>query len=159
MTDRMNPTTPRPADAAELMACPFCGGEAYHAKEERAGYDDFPDDPDRWAYVVRCRACAAQGGWSKSSPEGAAHWWNRRSTHPTLARVIAIGQAWVAAEAAVLGRGAGIEMTVRTLPGAGSVASWYDRVDGEGDRLPSEPTPEAALLALAAALTDQERGS
>lgn len=79
--------------------------------------------------------------------------------HPTLARVIAIGQAWVAAEEAVLGRGAGIEMTVRTLPGAGAVASWYDRVDGEGDRLPSEPTPEAALLALAAALTDQERGS
>ena len=77
----------------------------------------------------------------------------------TLARVIAIGQAWVAAEEAVLGRGAGIEMTVRTLPGAWSVASWYDRVDGEGDRLASEPSPEAALLALAAALTDQERGS
>jgi hypothetical protein len=74
-------------------------------------------------------------------------------------RVIAIGQAWVAAEAAVLSRGAGIEMTVRTLPGAGAVASWYDRVDGEGDRLPSEPTPEAALLALAAALAAEPRGS
>ena len=157
MTDRMNPTTPRPADAAELMACPFCGGEAYHAKEERAGYDDFPDDPDRWAYVVRCRACAAQGGWSKSSPEGAAHWWNRRSTHPTLARVIAIGQAWVAAEEAC--GTAGVEGPY--------IGPRDQRDDFEAEAFAPNhaatrrvaDTPEAALEALARALTDQGRGS
>ena len=81
--------------------------------------------------------------------------------HPTLARVIAIGQAWVAVEAALPEGWSvfGVRMfnMVRAAERYRATAYSDDhnagRYDGYG------PTPEAALLALAAALTDQERGS
>jgi hypothetical protein len=72
-----------------LLPCPFCGGSAYHDRVERDGYEAFPDDPDRWSHVVRCRSCAAASGWSKSGPEGAARWWNMRT-----AAVRAEGMGW-----------------------------------------------------------------
>lgn len=132
-----DPTTPRPTEAAIAL------DKAWRELEADAlASDGAIRDRDVRDAIKRNRARIEAAAIATIDP-----------------RVIAIGQAWVAAEAAVLSRGAGIEMTVRTLPGAGSVASWYDRVAGEGDRLPSEPTPEAALLALAAALADQERGS
>jgi hypothetical protein len=43
----------------------------------RAGYVD-QGDSDALAYTVRCRACAAEGGWTKS-PTSAATSWNLRT--------------------------------------------------------------------------------
>ena len=65
--------------SALAIPCPFDGGTAYVTKEERDGYADYPDDPDRFAYAVRCVTCAAQGPWVKSSGMGAITQWNRRA--------------------------------------------------------------------------------
>lgn len=54
--------------------CPFCGGMPYLTKTERAGYQDFPDDPDRFAYTMVCRSCAAEGPWQKSESSARRMW-------------------------------------------------------------------------------------
>lgn len=61
----------------ELLPCPFCGGGAVEHSVLRDGYDKWPDDPDARAHSVRCRSCAAEGGWAKSA-SGARRWWNSR---------------------------------------------------------------------------------
>lgn len=65
-----------------LLACPFCGGEGLPQKELREGYENCKGDEDAYAYSIRCRSCAATGGWSKSSPSGAERWWNMRASAP-----------------------------------------------------------------------------
>ncbi len=68
----------------ELLPCPFCGpggnkaNNPYLDKEQRGpGYDDCLDDPDSYAYFVRCPSCGAQGGWAKNE-SGARRMWNTR---------------------------------------------------------------------------------
>lgn len=65
----------------QLLPCPFCGGEGIPEKQLRGGFEHDRDDPDAYAYTVRCRSCAAEGGWSKN-PAGATRQWNMR--HPVL---------------------------------------------------------------------------
>lgn len=54
--------------------CPFCGGVPYLTKTERAGYQDFPDDPDRFAYMMACRFCGAEGPWRKTEAGARRSW-------------------------------------------------------------------------------------
>lgn len=61
-----------------LLPCPFCGGQAALDKTLRPVYPDFLDDPDAYAHFIRCRSCAAQGGWMKNVA-GAVRNWNRRA--------------------------------------------------------------------------------
>lgn len=60
---------------AELLRCPFCGGDPVEDRELRDGYKDGEDDA--YAYSVRCRTCAGVGGWGKSAAS-ARRWWNGR---------------------------------------------------------------------------------
>lgn len=63
-----------------LAPCPFCGGTGAALaldKVLRDGYDKHPDDPDAYAYSIRCLSCAATGGWAKQA-SGAVRWWNMR---------------------------------------------------------------------------------
>jgi hypothetical protein len=64
----------------ELGPCPFCGGEPIPGNVLRDGYWIYRNDPDAFAYFIRCRSCAAQGGWSKSGEAGARRLWNMRVT-------------------------------------------------------------------------------
>ena len=48
-------------DSAELMTCPFCGGEA-----------DFIQAGSVWA--VLCGSCSAQSGWRFPKSKAAAAW-------------------------------------------------------------------------------------
>lgn len=73
---------PEVLNNTQLLPCPFCGGEGISEKQLRDGFEHDRDDPDAYAYTVRCRSCAAEGGWSKSSHGGAAILWNMR--HPVL---------------------------------------------------------------------------
>lgn len=65
----------------DAKSCPFCGGTRIIVDREQRGpgYDDYPDDPDRWAYFGFCTICAAQGPWVKSNREGAIQKWNTRA--------------------------------------------------------------------------------
>ena len=135
MTD---PTTPRPTDAAELDV-PITERGRTLARlianaRERGG------DP-RFEEVYAADIAAIE----------------REAIAAIDPRVIAIGQAWVAAEEAC--GTAGVE---------GPYLGPRDqRDDFEAEAFAPNhaatrrvaPSPEAALLALAAALTDQERGS
>ena len=47
-----------------LLSCPFCGGE---------GVLDGPEGPKQ-TWVVRCKACAAQGGWDKFKSGAVERW-------------------------------------------------------------------------------------
>jgi len=58
--------------------CPFCGGDTNIDKILRDGYEKYPDDPDAFAYVVRCISCAAEGGWAKTEGNAIRNW-NMRS--------------------------------------------------------------------------------
>lgn len=60
---------------ADLLKCPFCGGEALKDNSLRDGCND--GEPDARAYWITCRFCAATGGWAKSEG-GAARCWNMR---------------------------------------------------------------------------------
>ena len=60
-----------------VAACPFCGGQGVPYRVLRDGYADAKGDPDAYAYFVRCRACAAEGPWSKVAA-GAERMWNTR---------------------------------------------------------------------------------
>lgn len=62
-----------------LRACPFCGGNGYGFKVLRDGYQNYQEDQDAYAYAVRCRSCAAEGGWKKTR-EGARNMWNMRTS-------------------------------------------------------------------------------
>ena len=59
------------------LPCPFCGGHPRLDKTLRDGYEDFKNDPDAYAYSLRCVSCAATGGWAKSE-SGAIMRWNMR---------------------------------------------------------------------------------
>lgn len=73
----------------KLLPCPFCGGKGFDDKVMRGpAYEDCPDDPDAWAYFVRCRSCAAHGGWAKSSVNGGRSQWNRRISTPDLLAIV-----------------------------------------------------------------------
>ena len=58
-----------PENVETLKNCPFCDGDPIEEKDDTY--------PDRITYWVRCRSCAAQGGWSKN-PVGARRHWNMR---------------------------------------------------------------------------------
>jgi Lar family restriction alleviation protein len=58
-----------------LLPCPFCGGMPMRDKQLRDGCAD--GEPDAWAYLVRCRACACEGPWFKTRGN-ADDAWNRR---------------------------------------------------------------------------------
>jgi Lar family restriction alleviation protein len=76
--------SPRAALAAaksKPRPCPFCGGEGLRKRVLRRGYANFRDDPDAYAHYVRCRSCAAQGGWGKSTGTAVMQW-NMRGTSP-----------------------------------------------------------------------------
>ena len=61
-----------------ILPCPFCGGESGVIERTlRGGFENIRDDPDAWAYSVRCGSCAAEGGWSKGK-SGALRCWNMR---------------------------------------------------------------------------------
>lgn len=81
----------------ELRPCPFCGGTAPRQlrieKEPRFGPETPADEPEGWAYQIRCGGCGAAGGWAKGpgfpgdgseedrlemGPCGARRWWNMR---------------------------------------------------------------------------------
>lgn len=62
--------------------------------------------------------------------------------------------AWAAVEQLIVERGPLYEVRLRHLPGAGSVASVFDKVTGE-EVGTHGPTPIAALRALADALTPE----
>lgn len=70
-------SVPTEAGAPDLSPCPFDSGEGIMTRELRAGYDDEPDDPDAYAYAVRCRTCATEGPWHKGEAS-AVRAWNRR---------------------------------------------------------------------------------
>src|SRR5262252_7347476 len=67
-------TTPAAAPVAELLACPFCGGDARH-EDDSSEYRDA-------SYWAACCDCGAEGGWGNSK-ERAAELWNRRTPAPT----------------------------------------------------------------------------
>ena len=64
-----------------MKPCPFCGGnnvvvrQFVHVPESLL--DDAMPDADRYAWVVTCSGCAADGPWRKSEP-AAVYAWNRR---------------------------------------------------------------------------------
>ena len=60
-----------PESACGLDPCPFCGGEGMR---DITPWDGKIDQQ----YFVRCRSCAATGGWAKN-PRGAVRWWNMRA--------------------------------------------------------------------------------
>lgn len=72
------PASEPEAKPANLLPCPFCGGEPYFEKALRDGYESYQDDQDAWAHWVTCTSCAATGPWVKSQ-RGAARWWNMRT--------------------------------------------------------------------------------
>jgi hypothetical protein len=79
MTEPASAPEPQPSVAEPLRECPFCDGDKpYPVKVLRDGYANFPNDPDAYAHTIRCRSCAAEGGWAKSAT-GAVRNWNRRS--------------------------------------------------------------------------------
>ncbi len=127
---------PRPTDAAELFA----------EHEPRA---------DEGFLYCHC------GKWSVFS-SGDRTWLEHvaaalLTTHPTIARVIAIGQAWVAAEEALPERWCiGIESDA-DIDGTDYVTFAGPNAQPRKGKHATADTPEAALQALAAALTDQER--
>lgn len=77
------PASPMVADkyGPGKATCPFCDGDWILEKHLRDGYGENADDPDAFAYFVRCISCAAQGGWAKSE-NGAFHLWNLRAGPP-----------------------------------------------------------------------------
>lgn len=69
--------SPRPVPLpakTDLLPCPFCKGEPIPERALRDGYEGQEDDQDAWAYVIRCRSCAAEGGWAKSASGGERNW-------------------------------------------------------------------------------------
>jgi Lar family restriction alleviation protein len=56
-----------------LRPCPFCGGEGIM---HRCGLPA-PLPPQGIEYIVRCRCCAAEGGWGKHERTAIRNW-NRR---------------------------------------------------------------------------------
>jgi|SRR5215472_10841609 len=73
--------------AEDLKPCPFCGGTSVAVnKEPRFGPETPAEQPEGWAFFVRCYACSAQGGWSKGPGyddphmglDGARRLWNQR---------------------------------------------------------------------------------
>lgn len=65
-------------EGTRLLPCPFCGGDGLFDCDLRDGYENYKDDPDAYAYTIRCRCCAAEGGWAKSA-SGAQRLWNSRA--------------------------------------------------------------------------------
>ena len=59
-----------------MKPCPFCGGQGIASKVLRGGCKD--GEPDAWAYFIRCRSCAAEGGWMKTE-SGGLRMWNMRT--------------------------------------------------------------------------------
>jgi hypothetical protein len=58
-----------------LRPCPFCAGlRVYLEKTLRDGYAGARDDPDAYAFLIRCCSCAGAGPWAKSIG-GAIHGW------------------------------------------------------------------------------------
>lgn len=57
-----------------MLPCPFCGGHPSVEKMMRVGYEEYPDDPDAYAYFVTCHACACQGGWAKTEGNAKRNW-------------------------------------------------------------------------------------
>ena len=71
----MTATSEEPCTAAP---CPFCGGRRLVlAGTLRDGYAKRVDDPDAFAYTVRCLSCAAEGPWWKRKGN-ALRGWNLR---------------------------------------------------------------------------------
>ncbi len=131
MTDPMtDPTTPRPTDAAiALFRDALTGDGMYYL------LNDYVHGAD----VTRADIARAL------------------LAHPTLARVIAIGQAWVARgepeyeyDGPVYVRPVGRGIHLSEAPGK----PYIDDVVDEGDYV-----MQVRIWPLAAALTDQERGS
>jgi hypothetical protein len=57
--------------------CPFCKGLLVTIDTcIRYGYEDQRNDPDAFAWTVRCLCCAAIGPWYKT-PGAAIRGWNR----------------------------------------------------------------------------------
>ena len=136
MTDRMtDPTTPRPTDAAIAL------DKAWRELEADALASDGPiRDRDVREAIKRNRARIEAAALATIDP-----------------RVIAIGQAWVAAEAALPeGWCVGIESDA-DIDGTDYVTFAGPNAQPRRGKYATSDTPEAALLALAAALTDQER--
>lgn len=71
----MSPVSASLPAKSDLLPCPFCKGEPIPDKTLRGvGYVGQEDDPDAWAYTVRCRSCAAEGGWAKTASGGERNW-------------------------------------------------------------------------------------
>lgn len=47
-------------DVPDLLACPFCGGDAIRRSEDEAG--------NRWASCYLCDACAYETEWNRRTP-------------------------------------------------------------------------------------------
>ena len=58
--------------------CPFCYGKPCRKRAIRNGYENRRDDPEAYAYFIRCISCAATGGWAKNQA-GAIRCWNMRT--------------------------------------------------------------------------------
>ena len=57
-----------------MKQCPFCNGDPKRDKELRDGYQTMQDDPDAYAFFVRCVSCGAQGGWAKTEGNADRLW-------------------------------------------------------------------------------------
>jgi Lar family restriction alleviation protein len=67
------PKRPWDVSTTEARACPHCGGEGLLDQEVI-----HPEDKEEGTqYWIRCRSCAATGGWSKTKA-GAFRQWNMR---------------------------------------------------------------------------------
>jgi len=55
----------------KLKRCPFCGGEAVVDSVPDINFESGKN------YFIRCRCCAAEGGWGKCQAV-AEHKWNMR---------------------------------------------------------------------------------
>lgn len=62
------------SDSIGLNPCPFCGGKGIRDITPWNGKVD-------QQFFIRCRSCAATGGWAKN-PFGAVRWWNMRTPPP-----------------------------------------------------------------------------
>jgi hypothetical protein len=80
IADEMWRQTKEKMEAPVLLPCPFCGGDPLPRPERvlRDGHEADEEDPDAFAYFIRCRCCAAEGGWAKTE-FGARRQWNTRA--------------------------------------------------------------------------------
>ena len=116
-----------------------------------------PRPTDAAIALVREAVQMLEGDWTVGGIDITTEHAMALLAHPTLARVIAIGQAWVAAERALPEDYAMGEVWQRRDRTWEATARCFVK-DKPYRMVPATgPTPEAALLALAAALTDQER--